>query len=294
MPFPTLIKLSERGIIPRKLAKEEFPCCAACLFAKMKRKPWRSIGKKYPSIRKLTEDHPGANTSTDQLVSSHPGMIPQTSGKMTRGRYAGETVFVDHYSDFTYIHLMKDFSSQQTVEANNSYERKAAQYGLRIKRYRADNGRFKDNLFMQDIKLCNQGIYFCGVGGHHSNGNAERKIRDVVDSGRTTVLHAQRLWTQVIRLNLWPFSLKSYERVRNFYFLYELGRSPEEKFSMTSKCKYKKIKNEHTLFCPVYVLKAKQQGDIGGVPKWEPRARVGVYLGHSPSHTGDVALVLNL
>ena len=49
----------------------------------------------------------------------------------------------------------------------------------------------------------------------------------------------------------------------------------------------------HTWGCPVYVLDARLQGN-GMIPKWDPRARVGVYLGHSPSHAGNVALVLNL
>ena len=31
----------------------------------------------------------------------------------------------------------------------------------------------------------------------------------------------------------------------------------------------------------------------GGPPKWDPRARLGIYLGHSPSHAGSVALVMN-
>ena len=30
-----------------------------------------------------------------------------------------------------------------------------------------------------------------------------------------------------------------------------------------------------------------------GVPKWEPRSRLGIYVGHSPAHAGSVALVLN-
>ena len=31
----------------------------------------------------------------------------------------------------------------------------------------------------------------------------------------------------------------------------------------------------------------------GGTPKGDPRARLGIYLGHSPSHAGSVALVMN-
>ena len=52
-------------------------------------------------------------------------------------------------------------------------------------------------------------------------------------------------------------------------------------------------KEEHTLFCPVYCLDAKLQGGVAGIPKWEPRSRLGIFVGHSPDHASDVALVLN-
>eukprot|EP00957_Ditylum_brightwellii_P177730 13538612-Ditylum_brightwellii.AAC.1 len=43
------------------------------------------------------------------------------------------------------------------------------------------------------------------------------------------------------------------------------------------------------------VLDAKLQTGTGiGSPKWEPRVRAGVDLGHSPLHAGNVALVFNL
>ena len=46
--------------------------------------------------------------------------------------------------------------------------------------------------------------------------------------------------------------------------------------------------------CPVYILDARLQDAGGpGAPKWEPRARLGIYVGHSPLHAGSVALVLN-
>ena len=38
-------------------------------------------------------------------------------------------------------------------------------------------------------------------------------------------------------------------------------------------------------------LNEKAQG--GKAPKWQPRSRVGIYLGHSPTHAGSVAMVLN-
>ena len=36
-----------------------------------------------------------------------------------------------------------------------------------------------------------------------------------------------------------------------------------------------------------------QSAGGAGPPKWEPRSRIGVYLGHSPFHAGSVALVFN-
>ena len=44
----------------------------------------------------------------------------------------------------------------------------------------------------------------------------------------------------------------------------------------------------------MYVLDTRLQSSGGaGPPKWEPRSRIGVYLGHLPFHSGNVALVWN-
>ena len=54
------------------------------------------------------------------------------------------------------------------------------------------------------------------------------------------------------------------------------------------------VKYYHTLFCPTYVLDARLQNSGGaGPPKWEPRSWIGVYLGHSPFHAGNLALMWN-
>jgi len=51
--------------------------------------------------------------------------------------------------------------------------------------------------------------------------------------------------------------------------------------------------NFHTFCCPCYVLDHRLQSGIGVVPKWEPRACMGIYVGCSPSHASNVALILN-
>ena len=74
--------------------------------------------------------------------------------------------------------------------------------------------------------------------------------------------------------------------------LNETGKSPLEIFAG--------IKAEihcddfHTWGCTVFILAEENHSGLTGTPKWEPRARTGVYLGHSPTHEGNVALVLNL
>jgi hypothetical protein len=49
----------------------------------------------------------------------------------------------------------------------------------------------------------------------------------------------------------------------------------------------------HIFGSPFFVLDSRLQSGIAGPPKWEPRSRRGIYVGHSPSHAGSVALVLN-
>ena len=54
------------------------------------------------------------------------------------------------------------------------------------------------------------------------------------------------------------------------------------------------LSNFHNFSCPVYILDAHLQiFGVGGPPKWDPRALLGIYLGRSLSHAGRVALVMN-
>ena len=102
-------------------------------------------------------------------------------------------------------------------------------------------------------------------------------------------MHAKRHWPEAIGTILWPFALKAAEDRRNHLKLDEKGYAPIHKFSKTFA--NIEIKNWHTWGCPVFVLEAKAQS--GKAPKWDPKARVGIYLGHSPCHAGSVTLVLN-
>jgi hypothetical protein len=84
-PFPKLIVLAEKGVIPKQLAVLKGPCpiCVACLFDQAHKRPWRSKSKQTHPICKPTDDASGKRASADTLVSAQPGLIPQISETLT-------------------------------------------------------------------------------------------------------------------------------------------------------------------------------------------------------------------
>ena len=92
---------------------------------------------------------------------------------------------------------------------------------------------------------------------------------------------------------LWPFALlAAADRLNNLHIDLD-GNTPEMKF-LAATGSVTRLSNFHTFGCPVYILDARLQSAGGpGSPKWDPRARLGIYVGHSPCHAGSVALVMN-
>ena len=288
LSFAQLKILAHAGIIPRKLRHCPMPRCSACLYGKSHRKPWRTAGAKQTNIKRATA--PGQVVSVDQLQSPTPGLIPQAKGTLTTRRYTGATVFADHYSDLTYVHLHESLSTNETIKAKLAFEQFASAHGVQIKHYHCDNGRFADAAFIRAVELSQQTISFCGVGAHHQNGIAERRIRDITETTRTTLLHACHRWPGAVTTNLWPQALKNAVNLRNSLpRQYDAG-SPLSKFAATTI--KPNLKDFHPFGCPVYVLEAPLQ-TRAPFPKWAERSRVGVYLCHSPRHASSVPLILN-
>ncbi len=152
---------------------------------------------------------PGDVVSVDQLETSTPGFIGQITGILTRQRIVGSTIFVDQASDMGYVYHHLSMSSEETVKAKVSFERYARSHGVNIKHYHADNGRFKDKAFMRSIEDSGQTISFSGVGAHHQNGIAEKRIGDLQRRATTLLLHAQRRWPDAITTHLWPYALRA-------------------------------------------------------------------------------------
>ena len=292
-PFPTLIKMAESNKIPKKLSKlkNRIPVCMSCVFGMSHRKPWRTKGTP-KAIRKESETEPGDCISIDQLVSAQPGLIPQMTGFLTNMRIWGATVFVDHVTDYVYVALMRDLTLDETLLAKTSFERHANDGGVQIKAYRADNGRFADQGFRDSVNECHQTITYCAVGAHHQNGIVERRIKELTLIGRTLLLHAVRHWPGYITTMLWPFALKEAAYRMNKLSINSDGRSNEARFFGIDGDSFDES-TFHVFGSPTFVLEAKLQSGVAGVPKWDPRSRLGIYVGHSPSHAGSVALVLN-
>ena len=137
---------------------------------------------------------PGKCVSVDQIYSSTPGSIAQLKGKPTKQRYRAATIFLNHHSDLTYMHLQRGFSSEDTIEARKVFESYSRMYRVIIKHYHAYNGRFADNAFQQSLTQEGQTITYCGVNAHFQNGKAETRIRDIQEQKRKQLHHTKLRW----------------------------------------------------------------------------------------------------
>ena len=201
LSFAVLKLMARCNIIPKDLADVDPPTCPGCAYGKAHRLQWRYKGtKNRKSIRVATAL--GQVISMDQLVSFTPGFVPTHRGTPTNKRYIGATVFVDHFSDFTYCHLMTEMNAASTVEAKQAFERVIGSYDIKARHYHADNGLFDTEKFKQSIDSAGQTLSFCGVNAHHQNGKAERRIGDITTGARTALLHAAHRWPKTIHSSL--------------------------------------------------------------------------------------------
>jgi hypothetical protein len=184
------------------------------------------------------------------------------------------------------------FSAAETVQAKQAYERELEQYDRKVKHYRVDNGIFDAAEFKESIQIMDQSITFSGVGAHHQNGKAERTIQTVVDKGRSMMLHASMHWPETFSMDLWPYAMDYAVFIYNHTPRQQDGVAPIEHMSnLYMNCKH--LQCCKVFGCPVYVLDSKLQ-DGKKIPKWNPRAQMGQFLGFSPEHSTLVGLVRNL
>ena len=271
------------------------PRCEVCELAKGHRKPTK--GNKQ-STNKLTDGaikggdlRPGASISVDHFESRVKGRTRQSYGSSSADQYVGGCIFVDHMSNYIHIEPQLGFSSSETIRAKQNFEKLSLDNGILIDSYLADNGVFKANAFVTHIRDHNQKLRFCGVNAHHQNATAERNIRTISECARSLLLHSSLRWKSGIKSDLWPFAVAYASYLYN-HLPNEHGLAPIDLFTGVQSPRHK-LKDIHVWGAPVYVLHPTlQQGRK--IPRWEPRARRGVFLGFSPDHASDVPLILNL
>jgi hypothetical protein len=132
------------------------------------------------------------------------------------------------------VHLQQNSSGGETVRAKRAFESYAERFGVKVKRYHADSGRFVENDFMSSIQANNQEIMICGVNAHFQNGIAERMIRHLQEQARAMLIHATSRWPAVINVYLWPYAVRYAAEIHNNTILLqnELGNTPSEIFQV--------------------------------------------------------------
>jgi hypothetical protein len=278
LPFQKLRQLALNGEIPKKLSKLKPPKCASCLFGAMTKLPWRSKESAF-SHEIFVTTKPGEIVSVDQMESTEVGFFTQLKGFLTKKQYRYCTDFVD-LSQLCFVHLQIDNSAAETMLAKQAFEKFAAKHGVRILHFHCDNRQFSDNAWKQSCKASCQRLTFCRVNAHFQNGIAERAIWDLSESARKLLLHACACWPAAVHFALWSYALRNAALLHNSLPVLEDGTSRLELFSSIQVgCNMKHV---HTFVCPVFALKnALASGKL--LPRWSPRARLGLNLGPSPT-----------
>ena len=211
----TKIKLPCRaGLLPKELASIEPLTCPGCAYGKAKQKPWGRKG--IQNQRRIEKANALVQViSCDQVISPTPGLVPTHRGSPTTTWYVRATIFVDHWSDFTYVYLMTKLTGVSTVAAKQAFEQILKKHGVKALHYHANNGLFDTKVFCKSIAHNGQTLTFCGVNAHHQNSIAECCIQDVTTGTQTSLLHASHRWLKAIHPSLWPAAMKYYVNVRS-------------------------------------------------------------------------------
>ena len=85
------------------------------------RRSWRVKGDAECKTKIATQ--PGQVVSVDQLESSTLGFVAQLEGILTTQRYKYALIFIDQYSNLTFVFQQKRLTSEETVLTKKTFER---------------------------------------------------------------------------------------------------------------------------------------------------------------------------
>jgi hypothetical protein len=268
--------------------------CAACLYAKASvRSPSNLPPRRSPRNMTLkTNDlQPGSCVSADHYFSPIQGRLPHSFGWERIG-YSCGSLFVDHASGKIFNFPQYSNTADETIKSAMKLEALARDEGFKIKEYHSDNGIFSSAEFKAHCDRHQTKYSFSGVGAKHMNGVAERNIKTVAQWARANMLHLAHSWPQHADPKYWPQAINYATWVFNHLPNRDSGISPNKLWSGV-RTQDNVFRQAHVFGCPVYVLDAALQ-DGKKIPKWSPRARLGLFLDFSDVHSSQVPLVLNV
>ena len=106
------------------------------------------------------------------------------------------------------------------------------------------------------------------------------------------LIHAMIHWPEETSLDLWPFAIQYAVFLWNRMPKEDSGLSPIEIF-YNSKSDHQELRSAKVFGCPSYVLDPRLQ-DGNKLPRWNPRSKMGQFLGRSREHSSSVGLIRNL
>ena len=272
------------------------PMCATCQFAKARKRPTKAKLSKeqFPTITRSDELNPGDCFSVDQYESSVRGRLPHTRGRESQqSKLRCGTIYYDHASTKIFIRHQTSTEAAETINGKRDVERECLSQGVLVKQYQTDNGIFKSKAFEEHLRDNRQTIRKSGVGAKHQNGTAERAIGTIQNMARAMLLHLRIYWPDQFDSGLWPFAMDYAVWIyNNVPTADRANMCPDELFSRTRN-RHSLLRRARVFGSPTYVLDPRLQ-DGKKIPKWNPRARQGMFLGFSPQHASTVALVMNL
>ena len=136
IPQKYVRRLDLRGVIPRKIENEKcMPLCAECKLADTAKINWK-VSFSSKRIRKVTDNVPGVGTLCDNLVLHEPGLMQHITGRLIYEKISGLAVFIDHFSNLIYPHLITSASTEEMTNGKFSYKRCAHNHGVKMIHYR--------------------------------------------------------------------------------------------------------------------------------------------------------------
>jgi hypothetical protein len=246
-----------------------------------------------PKPLTLKSNHltPGNCVYADHYFSPVPSHLPHTFGKEHVG-YTWGSLFVDHASGKIFNFPQYSNNASETIQCAQCLESMAWDEGFKIKAYHSDNGIFAAADLQEHCKRQQQKFSFSGVDAKHQKGIAEWNIKTVVQWARINMLHLATHWPAEAHKRYWPQAIDYAVWVFNCLPNSTSGISPNKLWSQVRHVD-KKLHRVHVFRCPVYVLDASLQHGKK-IPKWNPWARLGYFLGFSDLHSSLVPLVLNV